>query len=134
MKTLNIKTDQSRQVLNITSKVSQQLPKQDGVVHLFITHTTAAITTADLDPGTDQDYLKVFNNLIPQLDFNHPHDPDHFPDHFLASLVGPSLTVPVKNGQLQLGTWQEIVLLEFSGPRERIVMVEFIPSQTESWH
>ncbi len=132
MKTLEIATSQSREVLNITNKIEGKLPSQDGVVHLFVTHTTAAITTADLDPGTDQDYLKVFNKLIPDLDFNHPHDPDHFPDHFLASLIGPNLSVPVKNGQLQLGTWQEIVLLEFSGPRERTLMVNFIPSKTES--
>lgn len=131
MKTLKIKTSQNRQVLNITSKIEKELPKKDGLVHLFVTHTTAALTTADLDPGTNQDYLKVFDKLIPQLDFNHPHDPDHFPDHFLASLIGPDLTVPVKNGQLQLGTWQEVVLLEFSGPRERSIVVEFIP-KTES--
>lgn len=131
MKTIKIKTNQSRQVLNITSKVESELPQEDGLVHLFITHTTAALTTADLDPGTDQDYLKVFDKLIPQLDFNHPHDPDHFPDHFLASLIGPDLTVPVKDGQLQLGSWQEVVLLEFSGPRERSIVVEFIP-KTES--
>lgn len=128
MKTLTVKTSQNREVVNITSQVEKELPSKDGLVHLFLTHTTAALTTADLDPGTDKDYLKVCDNLIPDLDFTHPHDPSHFPDHFLASLFGPDLTVPVKKGKLQLGTWQEIVLLEFSGPRQRTVLFEFIAS------
>jgi len=57
------------------------------------------------------------------LDYNHPHDPEHMPDHILATTIGPSVTVPVQNGELQLGQWQRIVLCEFNGPRERTVTI-----------
>ena len=95
----------------------------DGLCSVFVTHTTAAITTADLDPGTDLDMLDAFTTMIPDLDYRHPHDPAHAPDHILATLVGPSVTVPVENGRLVLGTWQRVVLFEFDGPRNRQVVV-----------
>lgn len=126
---LSINTRNKRQVLDITDTINSELEKQgfkDGVCHLFLTHTTAAITTADLDPGTDQDYLNAFENIVPKLNYNHPHNPSHMPDHILSSLIGTSLSIPVENGQLVLGTWQRVVLIEFDGPRERTLTVNLL--------
>jgi len=115
-------------MLDITSTVEEAVVdmRSDGVCHLFVIHTTAALTTADLDPGgTEHDYINVFNELIsePAGGFNHPHDPSHMPDHILSSLIGTSISVPVKEGKLVLGTWQRVVLVELDGPRERTVVV-----------
>ena len=93
---------------------------------MFVTHTTAALTTADLDPGTDQDYLDAFEKIIPQIDFIHPHDPFHAPDHILSTLIGTSLTLPVEKGQLVLGTWQRVVLIEFNGPKKREIIINLL--------
>src|SRR5947207_12774152 len=57
------------------------------------------LTTADLDPGTDLDMLDAFEKLIPHLNYRHPHNPAHVPDHILASLIGPSLVLPLENGE-----------------------------------
>lgn len=125
---LVVKTSQKRQVVDITDKVNEEIAKQnfkDGLCNLFLTHTTAALTTADLDPGTDQDYLDAFEEIIPKLNYQHPHDPVHTPDHILSTLIGTSLTLPVENGQLVLGTWQRVVLIEFDGPRDRQVVLSF---------
>jgi secondary thiamine-phosphate synthase enzyme len=86
-------------------------------------HTTAALTTADLDPGTDLDMLDAFEHLIPRLKYRHPHDPTHVPDHILSALIGTSVAVPVDKGHLVLGTWQRVILVELDGPREREVIV-----------
>lgn len=126
---LTIKTQNKKEVLDITNRVNEQLEKQnikDGIVNLFVTHTTASITTADLDPGTDQDYLDAFEKLVPNLGYKHPHNPSHMPDHILSSLIGTSLTIPVEDGQLVLGIWQRVVLIEFDGPRERQIVLNFI--------
>jgi secondary thiamine-phosphate synthase enzyme len=121
---LTVKTSSKRQILNITKDIERLLGSEvNGDVSIFIKHSTAAITTADLDPGTDQDMLDAFFEMIPNLNYRHPHDPKHVPAHILASLIGPSLTVPAKSGKLQLGTWQEVVLCEFDGPRERELVV-----------
>lgn len=122
---VKISTRQSKQVIDITNDATTGIPSEfSGVLNVFVRHTTAAVTTADLDPGgTDLDYLDALTKMVPQLKYRHPHDPSHMPDHILATLIGPSVTVPVENGKLQLGTWQRIVLFEFDGPRERKVVV-----------
>jgi secondary thiamine-phosphate synthase enzyme len=117
-----VQTRKTEQVIDITDQLSSLIAEHkfaDGLCSVFVAHTTAALTTADLDPGTDQDMLDAFDAMIPQLKYRHPHDPDHAPDHILASLIGPSVSVPVERGQLVLGTWQRVVLIEFDGPRER---------------
>ena len=124
MKRLKIKTERKRQVLDVTDLVEVELPEGDGVVTVFVQHTTAAITTADLDPGTDEDLLDFLDSLVPNRKWRHPHDPSHAPDHLLASLIGPSVTVPYADGKLLLGTWQRIILVELDGPRDRNIIIK----------
>jgi secondary thiamine-phosphate synthase enzyme len=127
MKKLSIKTHAKREILDITDAVESALrTDKDGVCHLTVLHTTAALTTADLDPGTDLDLLDAFDALIPKLRYRHPHDPEHVPDHILSALIGTSVTQPVEKGRLVLGTWQRIVLVELDGPRTRNVVVSFL--------
>jgi secondary thiamine-phosphate synthase enzyme len=120
---IQISTSAKRQVVDITDQIQQQLSGKNGLANIFVKHTTAAITTADLDPGTDQDFLDFLDSLIPDIKWRHPHDPAHAPDHLLSSIIGPAVSVPFKDGQLQLGTWQRIILMEFDGPRKRDVEV-----------
>jgi len=122
MNRLSIKTQKKREVLDITDVVEEQLGKNgsaSGVCHLLILHTTAALTTADLDPGTDLDMLDAFEAMIPKLRYRHPHNPAHVPDHILSALIGTSLSLPFDKKKLLLGTWQRVVLVELDGPRER---------------
>jgi secondary thiamine-phosphate synthase enzyme len=126
MQRLSIKTRKKREIIDITDEVQHTLAAKTGVCHLTVLHTTAALTTADLDPGTDLDMLDAFEALIPKLHYRHPHDPSHVPDHILSALIGTSVTQPVEEGQLVLGTWQRIVLVELDGPRTRNVVVTFI--------
>lgn len=126
MKDIIISSKKSKEIIDITHKVEAELRDHTGIVYIFVKHTTAAITTADLDPGTDDDYIKAFEKIVPELEFYHPHNPKHFPDHFLSTAVGTSLNVPAKNGKLTLGTWQRIVLIEFDGPRERELTISLL--------
>lgn len=130
MKSLDllIKTDKTKEVVDITDEVKSLLNKnkiENGICHLFITHTTAAISTADLDPGTDLDFLDFLEKIKPSINYRHPHNPAHAPDHILSSIIGASLTIPVQDGRLVLGTWQRIVLVELDGPRSRTIIVSF---------
>lgn len=120
---MKIKSSHKRQVLDITDDITTGLPSGRGVLTVFTQHTTAAVTIADLDPGTDKDFIDFLQSLVPEINWRHPHDPAHAPDHLLASLLGPSITIPYKDGHLQLGTWQRVILVEFDGPRERSVLV-----------
>jgi secondary thiamine-phosphate synthase enzyme len=122
MNRLSIKTHKKREVLDITGVIEEQLGKNgsaSGVCHLLVLHTTTALTTADLDPGTDLDMLDAFEVMIPKLRYRHPHNPAHVPDHILSALIGTSLSLPFDKKKLLLGTWQRVVLVELDGPRER---------------
>lgn len=129
MHKLLMRTQKLKEIVDITDRMQELAEKEkmkNGLCHIFVKHTTCAITTADLDPGTDLDMLDAFETLIPKLEFRHPHDPSHVPDHILSSLIGCSLTVPIQNGELLLGQWQRIILVERSGPRERELTVSFV--------
>jgi len=126
MQRIILKTAKKREVLDITDVVEDQLGNsgnETGMCHLLVLHTTAALTTADLDPGTDLDLLDAFEAMVPKLRYRHPHNPGHVADHILSALIGTSVALPFQNGKLLLGTWQRVVLIELDGPREREVAV-----------
>lgn len=124
-----VKTKDKRQISDLTEAIAETIDEfhagKTGVCHLSVLHTTAALTTADLDPGTDLDMLDAFEHIVPKLHYRHPHNPAHVPDHILSALIGTSITIPVESGRLVLGTWQRIVLIEFDGPRSREIVVTF---------
>lgn len=126
MQKLIIKTEKKKEALDITEKVNEILSKgkaSEGICHLFLTHTSSAISTAVMDPGTDLDMLEAYDAMVPELNYRHPHDPTHVSDHILSTLMGTSLCVPFKKGKVIMGLWQKIVLFEFDGPRERQLIV-----------
>lgn len=130
MQKLTVSTRKKRQVLDITEEVSRVLDSSyhdlSGVCQVSVLHTTAAVTTADLDPGTDLDMLDAFEHMVPKLKYRHPHNPAHVPDHILSSLIGTSVAVPVSKGALLLGTWQRVVLVELDGPRDRTLVLNVL--------
>lgn len=128
MRKFTLSTRRKREVLDITDEVSALLPAATGICCVSVLHTTAALTTADLDPGTDLDMLDAFEAMMPKLQYRHPHNPAHVPDHILSSLIGTSLTLPVDSGSLVLGTWQRVVLIELDGPRQRELVLQFLRS------
>jgi secondary thiamine-phosphate synthase enzyme len=126
---ITIHTTRAKQVIDISDEIEKVCRKhdwKDGAVLLFVTHTTCALTTADLDPGTDQDLLDALEKMFPKGNYRHPHDPSHVGDHIMSSIIGASLMVPIEDGKLELGTWQRIVLVELSGPRERTVIIRHV--------
>jgi secondary thiamine-phosphate synthase enzyme len=132
MTVLQVTTKSKREIVDLTKSCRDEFSKSktiDGLFHLFLLHTTAALTTADLDPGTDLDLLDAFDAIVPKLHYRHPHDPSHVPDHILSALIGTSLLLPVRNGEPLLGEWQRIVLVELDGPRKRQIAMSFIPEK-----
>src|SRR3989344_8124902 len=98
-KIITIDTTKSHEIIDITSAVETELSPKTTLCHLFLKHTSAALTTADLDPGTDLDMLDAFYEMIPKLNYRHPHNPAHVRDHILSALIGTSITVPIEEGK-----------------------------------
>jgi secondary thiamine-phosphate synthase enzyme len=98
-----------------------------GLVHLFVQHSTAALTTIEFEPGVLQDLKRALSVLAPDnADYAHNTrwGDDNGRSHVKAALVGPSLVIPVSGGDLMCGTWQQIVLLELdvNAGRERTIV------------
>lgn len=128
MKELTINTKSKRQIIDITENIKEIVTIKSGLVHIFAKHTTVGLSVADMDPGTDQDYLNALEAIQPDISYRHPHDPNHLPDHLLSAIIKPELNLPVNENRLLLGTWQSVILIEFDGPRERKLVLTQIPS------
>jgi secondary thiamine-phosphate synthase enzyme len=126
---LRIRTTQLKEVVDLTEQLKEVIRKahvQEGLCQVFVAHTTAGVTTGEIGEGTEQDFLEVVEQMIPRIRFRHAHDPSHAWSHMAASILGPSLTIPVAAGTLVLGTWQSVMLVELDGPRERQVHVSVL--------
>ena len=120
-------------IIDITAKVQEQLQGERirrGLVTLFVSGSTAALTTIEYEPGLLKDLKEFLEKLVPSNRKYHHDDrwgDDNGFSHLRASLLGPSLQVPIENGRLLLGTWQQIVLLDFDNrPRTREIMVQIM--------
>jgi secondary thiamine-phosphate synthase enzyme len=116
----------------ITRVIEQQLPSlpEKGLLNILIKHTSAAITiNENADPSVRADFEQIMNRLVPENQSFYTHTfegADDMPAHIKSSLLGQSLTIPITNRRLNLGTWQGIYLCEFrdyGGPRELVLTI-----------
>jgi len=116
----------------ITSHIISRLPElpESGLLQVFIKHTSAGLTlNENADPSVRRDMDYILDKLVPERDSGYVHTlegNDDMPAHAKSSLIGASVTIPVTNGRLNLGTWQGIYLCEFrdfGGPRKIVVTV-----------
>ena len=120
-------------IIDITSQVEQQLAEADidsGIVTLFISGSTAGISTIEFEPGLLADFKRMWERNVPQ---NTPYDHDrrwgdgNGYSHVRASLLGASLVIPFSNQRLALGTWQQIVVVDFDNrPRSRQIVLQIM--------
>ena len=117
-KTLKVKSKGENDIIDITQQTENAIDEsyiKDGVVTLFVSGSTGALTTIEYEPGLLVDFPKMLDRIAPKnIEYGHEkmwHDGNGH-SHVKASLLGPSLTVPFKDKKLMLGTWQQIVFLE----------------------
>ena len=131
--TIRAKTQGHCDIIDITAKVKDELERHDirrGLATLFVSGSTASLTTIEYESGVLQDLKELLEKLIPS-DRRYHHDDrwgdDNGYSHLRASLLGPSLQVPIDGGRLLLGTWQQIVLLDFDNrPRTREIVLQLV--------
>jgi secondary thiamine-phosphate synthase enzyme len=132
-RTITVRSHGENDMIDITPQISEATKAtmlQDGIVTIFVSGSTAAVTTMEYEPGLKKDFPKMLARIAPsEIEYEHDntwHDGNGH-SHVRASLIGPSLTVPFNNTGLMLGTWQQIVLLEMdTRPREREIVLQII--------
>ncbi len=131
---IRIATQGNNEVLNLTEQVQRCLGKgrvRSGTVTVFVIGSTAGITTTEFEPGLVHHDLRDFFEKIAPCDAVYQHEEtwhdDNGHSHVRASLLGPSLTIPLVDGALTLGTWQQIILIDFdTHPRDRRIVVQVL--------
>lgn len=127
---LFLKTEKKEEILDITSQVQDIVAKsktKDGLCLIYAKHATAAIIiNENYDPNVCIDVLNCLDKLIPQGKWLHDRVDGNAAAHIKSAMLGPSEIVPIKDGKLQLGKWQSIMLCDFDGPRSREVIVQII--------
>jgi secondary thiamine-phosphate synthase enzyme len=128
MKTLSISTARRTQLVDVTDHVRALVREQGaaaGTVTVFVPHTTAGVTiNENADPAVASDMAAALDRLVP-WDADYRHAEGNSAAHLKASLMGSSVTIPVEDGSLALGTWQAVYFCEFDGPRTRRVCMTF---------
>lgn len=129
MEKLRVSTTNRTEFLNITSQVRNYVASsgvQEGICHIFVPHTTAGVTLNEAaDPDVQRDILNEMNKVIPFED-SYAHREGNAAAHIKTTLFGSSVTVPIAEGRLALGTWQGIFFGEFDGPRSRSVYLQIV--------
>lgn len=130
---ITIETRGGSDMHDISSEVQQAVQRsecQNGLAHVFVRHTTAAIMIGEYEPGLVHDFPAQVERLAPsdaRYRHNELNHDDNAHSHLVGSIMGPSETVPFTDGRLELGTWQQITLLELdSHPRRREVVIQIM--------
>ena len=132
-RSIQIKSKGENDIIDITNQTASEVKEsrlQDGIVTVFVPGSTAAVTTIEYEPGLKKDFPCMLSRIAPrevQYEHNKTWHDGNGHSHVRASLIGPSLTIPFKDGNLMIGTWQQIVLLEMdTRDRERNVVLQII--------
>jgi secondary thiamine-phosphate synthase enzyme len=128
MKEITVRTTARTQLVNITSQVAAALGELDPeatLCHVYVPHTTAAVVINEsADPDVARDLASAYQAMVPGVPFAHAEG--NSDSHFLATVLGGSVTIPVDDGRLRLGTWQGVFFVDLDGPRSRRVWVSVV--------
>jgi secondary thiamine-phosphate synthase enzyme len=132
--TLIIRTDARVELKSITSEIAafvEQSPVRDGIVHISSLHTTAGVIMNEVQDALLSDMTNLFEQLIPSVVYYKHNDPllsdcdrRNADAHLRAVVVGHSVSIPIIDGRLKIGTWQHVLLTEFDGPNNRKIHVQ----------
>jgi len=127
---LEIQTSQREELIDITSLVKKELDKSEiknGIIHIFTLHATCGLTiNENADENLPKDISDFLNKLVKRGVWMHDKIDNNADAHIKTSLIGNSVSIPFQDKKLQLGTWQDIFLCEFDGPRKRKVILSFL--------
>ncbi|MCK4319224.1 secondary thiamine-phosphate synthase enzyme YjbQ [Candidatus Micrarchaeota archaeon] len=122
-----VETGKRIEVVDITEEVREKIKGKKGKACLiFAPHATAAITIGEYELNIKEDYEKAYEEIVPKLNYRHNAIDNNAEAHILSALIKPSLVVPMEDGNLVLGTWQSILLIDLDGPRKRRIVVEVL--------
>ena len=130
LKEITVSSNKKQEIMDITKDIKKVIAGakvKEGICVVYTTHATAAvIINENWDPNVMLDIIEALDKLIPQGKWKHDKVDGNGAAHIKSAIIGPSETIVIKDGKLVLGRWQDIMLCDFDGPRERKVLVKII--------
>ena len=126
---INVLSKERYQLIDITDEVEKIVKEsgvKDGLILVFAPHSTAGILLTENEEGLKEDWLDFLKKLVSGFDFQHNRIDDNADSHLLSGLIGQERILPIKDGRLIRGTWQQIFLLELDGPRSRKIIIKIM--------
>lgn len=129
--TITFNTSKENNIVRLDNKIQEIIPTDEsGIVTVFVPGSTGAVSTIEYEEGLINDFPRVIEKLVPKDD-HYKHNTLNYDDnghsHIRSTIIGPSLTIPFVHGRLTLGTWQQVIFLEFdTRPRSRKVEIMII--------
>lgn len=127
---IELSTSRKTEVIDITNRVQEEVRAsgvKDGYALIYVPHATAAVVINEYEPRIAQDMVDAAEDMFAERRWRHDEIDDNAKSHLRSMLLGPGEVVPIENGNLQLGTWQSIILFELDGPRStRKIIVKTI--------
>lgn len=130
---LSLDTRGDTEVIDVTADAQKAIDNadlRDGLCTVFVAHSTCGVTTIEAEPGCNADLKRVLEEIAPEgarWEHNERNADTNGHAHFRAALIGPSVTIPVRDGALQLGVWQKVVCIDFDDrPRTRKVVFQLL--------
>lgn len=125
----NVSSEKRRQLIDITREVEQLVSQnkiKNGLVFIFVPHSTAAVLLTENEQGLKKDWLDFFEKQVSGFSFNHDLIDNNADSHILSGLIGQGKAVPIKDGRTIRGTWQQIFLVELDGPKNRRIIIKIL--------
>jgi secondary thiamine-phosphate synthase enzyme len=132
-KEIQIETNGEVDIIDITIDIQNAVNKskiKNGIICVFVPGSTGTLTTIEFEPGLIKDFPKALQKIAPKEEYYNHHETWHDNNghsHIRASLMGPSMTIPIKNGKVIHGTWQQFIFVELdTRPRKRDIIVQIV--------
>lgn len=126
LKEITITTSQRYELIDITDQIERIVREENidkGLIHIFVPHSTCAVLLTENEQGLKADWLKFLKEMVSGIEFQHNQIDNNADSHILSGLIGQGKTLVIENNNLIRGTWQQIMLAEFDGPRQRKIII-----------
>lgn len=129
-KEISVESKERNQLIDITEFIEEIIEIDKGLVNIFVPHATAGVTiNENADPNLPKDISNFLSDTIQKGKWMHDKVDGNADSHIKSSVIGNSVMIPINEGKILLGRWQDIFLCEFDGPRKRKVILSFINNQ-----
>lgn len=127
MEEFTVSTSKSQELVDITNQVKKIVKEskiKEGICNVYVPHATCGVLiNENYDPNVMEDIIECLAKVVPEGKWRHDRVDNNGASHIKSAIIGPSEAIPIKDGELLLGTWQDIMLADFDGPKQRRVIV-----------